>query len=313
MEEHLMRLQHFLATAPTTFSHSDICKRFNLPVGNGNEYISCIYWKGNFFITGTDIVKILSFRFMVIGRNILNQKKFEEGIFSDLRNLKPGVDSVLEEARSEFLELLYKNGCVRTQKKQKVFFWYSVPHEVLFKDALDRDVKRETMVNGGTSAGSFHHLHHANGIMMQPHHLLHLNSTANNAAFQPQPHLHNLPIGAGSVGMMMPPSKIMGDTMMMMPNISSVAGVGNPVVGGEYFLPNCTIDPLNHVNMQAFTQQYSSENNCQNALEVSIGGNPLTSTTNSLMSNSSCTNEQMNIVFDDPAFQELFDHVFSTK
>jgi hypothetical protein len=70
-------------------------------------------------------------------------KKFEEGIFSDLRNLKPGVDAILEEPRSEFLEMLYKNNCIRTQKKQKVFFWFSVPHDRLFIDALERDHKRE--------------------------------------------------------------------------------------------------------------------------------------------------------------------------
>jgi len=71
-------------------------------------------------------------------------KKFEEGIFSDLRNLKPGIDATLEGPRSEFLEFLYKNGCIRTQKKQKVFFWYSVPHDALFCDALERDLRRES-------------------------------------------------------------------------------------------------------------------------------------------------------------------------
>lgn len=35
-------------------------------------------------------------------------KKFEEGIFSDLRNLKPGIDATLEDPRSDFLEFLYK-------------------------------------------------------------------------------------------------------------------------------------------------------------------------------------------------------------
>ena len=76
---------------------------------------------------------------------MVNTKKFEEGIFSDLRNLKPGTDASLEEPKSEFLDLLYKNNCIRTQKKQKVFYWFSVPHDRLFLDALERDLKREKM------------------------------------------------------------------------------------------------------------------------------------------------------------------------
>jgi hypothetical protein len=55
----------------------------------------------------------------------------------------------LEEPKSPFLELLYKNKCIRTQKKQKVFFWYSVPYDRLFQDVLKRDRKRE--LNGKKS------------------------------------------------------------------------------------------------------------------------------------------------------------------
>ena len=47
--------------------------------------------------------------------------------------------------QSDFLELLFKHGCIRTQKKQKVFYWFSVPHDRLFLDALDRDLKREKL------------------------------------------------------------------------------------------------------------------------------------------------------------------------
>lgn len=113
---------------------------YTLPNG---DVISCIFWQGRHYITGTDIVKILLFRFHHIGRQVLNTKKFEEGVFSDLRNLKPGVDAVLEDPKSPFLEYLYKNNCIRTQKKQKVFFWYKVPHDALFRDAIERDLKRE--------------------------------------------------------------------------------------------------------------------------------------------------------------------------
>ena len=104
-----------------------------------------------FHITGTDIVRCLAFRFQAFGRPVKNAKKFEEGIFSDLRNLKSGTDASLEEPKSPFLDFLYKNNCIRTQKKQKVFYWYSVPHDRLFLDALERDLKREKMAQEPTT------------------------------------------------------------------------------------------------------------------------------------------------------------------
>ena len=70
--------------------------RFLLPSG---EYVSCVLWSGLYHITGTDIVRALVFRFEAFGRPVRNMKKFEEGIFSDLRNLKPGNDACLEEPK----------------------------------------------------------------------------------------------------------------------------------------------------------------------------------------------------------------------
>ena len=93
----------------------------------------------------------MAFRFQAFGRPVKNSKKFEEGIFSDLRNLKAGTDATLEEPKSPFLDFLYKNNCIRTQKKQKVFYWYSVPHDRLFLDALERDLKREKMGQEATT------------------------------------------------------------------------------------------------------------------------------------------------------------------
>ncbi|KAJ1558281.1 homeodomain transcription factor ste12 [Nowakowskiella sp. JEL0078] len=141
-------LRNFLMTANKDWDTSSEMRRFKLPSG---EFISCVYWKSRFFITGTDIVRGLVFRFESFGRPVKNMKKFEEGVFSDLRNLKPGVDATLEEPRSEFLELLYKFNCIRTQKKQKVFNWFSVPHDRLFLDALERDLKRESSGVDATS------------------------------------------------------------------------------------------------------------------------------------------------------------------
>lgn len=136
----LNRLRQFLSCVTGSFADGELIKRFTMPNG---DHISCIKWRESFYITGTDIVKILFFRFALSGKTINNHKKFEEGIFSDLRNLKPGIGSILEEPKSPFLEFLHRNGCIRTQKKQKVFFWNAVNHEQLFTDALERAMRRD--------------------------------------------------------------------------------------------------------------------------------------------------------------------------
>jgi transcription factor STE12 len=116
---YLDRLKFFLATAPshwdnnnnnTTSSSSSssqdpnhsnpnphpLLNRFPLP---SSEYVTCVLWCGLYHISGTDIVRALTFRFEAFGRPVRNVKKFEEGVFSDLRNLKPGVDACLEEPK----------------------------------------------------------------------------------------------------------------------------------------------------------------------------------------------------------------------
>ncbi|KAF8904924.1 STE like transcription factor-domain-containing protein [Mucidula mucida] len=160
---HLDRLKFFLATAPSGWEKNAAAgpssytpdpanpalNRFLLPT---QEFVTCVLWNGLYHITGTDIVRALIFRFEAFGRPVRNMKKFEEGVFSDLRNLKPGVDACLEEPKVRFLSafiaisrLAFKYQCIRTQKKQKVFYWFSVPHDRLFLDALERDLKREKM------------------------------------------------------------------------------------------------------------------------------------------------------------------------
>ncbi|CAK7264266.1 Transcription factor mst12 [Sporothrix epigloea] len=141
-------LKYFLISAPVDWPPEHYIRRFLLPTG---EYVSCVLWNGLFHISGTDIIRCLSFRFQAFGRPVKNSKKFEEGVFSDLRNLKSGTDASLEEPKSPFLDFLYKNNCIRTQKKQKVFYWYSVPHDRLFLDALERDLKREKMSQEATT------------------------------------------------------------------------------------------------------------------------------------------------------------------
>ena len=112
---HLDRLKFFLATAPSRWNadEPDDTDPSSIPVGHpssthpalnrfllpNQEYVSCVLWSGLYHITGTDIVRALVFRFEAFGRPVRNMKKFEEGVFSDLRNLKPGTDACLEEPK----------------------------------------------------------------------------------------------------------------------------------------------------------------------------------------------------------------------
>ena len=134
-------LDLFLATAPVNWHENQVIRRYFLNKEEG--FVSCVYWNNLYFITGTDIVRCIAYKMCHIGRQIVDRKKFEEGVFSDLRALKCGSQAVLENSRSPFLKFLHRNQCLRTQKKQKVFIWFSVPHEKLFADVLERDFKRE--------------------------------------------------------------------------------------------------------------------------------------------------------------------------
>lgn len=134
-------LDLFLVTAPVNWHENQVIRRYFLNKEEG--FVSCVYWNNLYFITGTDIVRCIAYKMGHIGREIIDRKKFEEGIFSDLRALKCGTHAVLENSRSPFLKFLHRNQCLRTQKKQKVFFWFSVPHNKLFADVLERDLKRE--------------------------------------------------------------------------------------------------------------------------------------------------------------------------
>ncbi|KAF7345230.1 hypothetical protein MSAN_01899600 [Mycena sanguinolenta] len=155
---YLNRLKDFLATAPSRWhvegeggeDPSDLAQitptshpalnRFLLPT---QEYVS-------------PNADFSPFGLQAFSRPVRNMQKFEEGVYSDLRNLKPGVDACLEEPKSPFLDLLFKYQCIRTQKKQKVFYWFSVPHNRLFLDALERDLKREKMgLEPTTQVGPF--------------------------------------------------------------------------------------------------------------------------------------------------------------
>lgn len=119
------------------------CKKFELPE-SGGESISCVFWDGQYYITGTDIIKVIIYKLRAENIFVTKDtiKKFEEGVFSDLRYLKPGVGARLEEARSEFLAWLCRHGAIRTQKKQKVYLWEQVDWTKLVSDARDRWFKQ---------------------------------------------------------------------------------------------------------------------------------------------------------------------------
>lgn len=135
-------LKYFLATAPVNWQENQIIRRYYL--NNDQGFVSCVFWNNLYYITGTDIVKACLYRMQKFGRKVIQRKKFEEGIFSDLRTLRCGVDATLEQPKSPFLSFLFRNMCLKTQKKQKVFFWFSVRHDKLFADALERDLRRES-------------------------------------------------------------------------------------------------------------------------------------------------------------------------
>lgn len=142
-------LDLFLVTAPVNWHENQVIRRYFLNKEEG--FVSCVYWNNLYFITGTDIVRCIAYKMYHIGREIVDRKKFEEGIFSDLRALKTGTHSILENSRSPFLKFLHRNQCLRTQKKQKVFFWFSVPHNKLFADVLERDLKKELSNQSATT------------------------------------------------------------------------------------------------------------------------------------------------------------------
>ena len=224
-------LKKFLASAPQLWTKSDDPPIRSYQLSNtSGDTISCIFWRGKFFITGTDIVKILLFRFSQAGRPVLNAKKFEEGIFSDLRNLKSGTEAILEEPKSEFLDFLFRHGCIRTQKKQKVFFWNCVPHESLFLDAIERDFKRE---------GS---LYHMNMMMNHTRYLQKQVAMMQATAIQQQ-----------YTGMAPPAPQ-------MMPNSSSrSSSFSNPPPSSSLY-PQPQPQPIQQFSPQS-SQQYSSVQN----------------------------------------------------
>jgi hypothetical protein len=133
-------LKCFLYNAPLEIENNSENKISEFIFQN-NEKIHCILWNKNYFITSTDILRVLYYRFHLYGRPIVNSRKFEEGVFSDLRRVKK---TMLEEPHSELLNFLFFHNAVRSKKKQRLFFWDSISHDDLFIQALQKELKRES-------------------------------------------------------------------------------------------------------------------------------------------------------------------------
>ncbi|KAE8228343.1 hypothetical protein CF326_g6728 [Tilletia indica] len=147
------------APYPAKLPAMPIFHRFPLPTNNFDEpdqgigevggsaqdhaFVSCVLWNGQMWLTGTDICRIVRFRFEAFGRKIVNINKFHEGIYSDLRNIKAGAGASCEEPKSPFLEALYIYETIQSAKRQKTFQWFPIAmHDQLFLDQLSRDYER---------------------------------------------------------------------------------------------------------------------------------------------------------------------------
>jgi uncharacterized Zn-finger protein len=108
---------------------------FNLCSEDSNEFISSFYWNEDYYISVIDILKITKFQLKLLGYKIIKQKKFEGYIFSILRSIK---NFKCETSNSKLLNLMYIGNCIRTQKKQKIFYWNNFPHEEIFYEFLDK-------------------------------------------------------------------------------------------------------------------------------------------------------------------------------
>jgi hypothetical protein len=130
-------LRNFISSASNDWNEGEECRRFTV----FGDCITCAKWNGHSLVSGVDIVKVIGamYRLANMGGSPVDRRKFEEGITSDLRSLKVGVHAILEEANSNLLDFLYRINSVRTHKRQKIFFWNTVPFEKLYHDAAERE------------------------------------------------------------------------------------------------------------------------------------------------------------------------------
>lgn len=134
-------IKHFFDGVPTRRTSHLPKDCYTLRLSN-NQFVTCVYWNGRFLMSGNDIAKIVSFRLWCRGITFPSVRKLEEGVVSDLRPFKPGQACLLEEGRSELLWYLREIGSVKTLKRQKIFVLEKIPHDGLFKNAVERELLR---------------------------------------------------------------------------------------------------------------------------------------------------------------------------
>lgn len=157
--DEIAALAQFIKEGPERASRSLACKKvgdlrgahskFLLPTTG--EAIHCVAWEERHYITSFDIIKILKVLVVDDGTGKMfdgiidtADKKFEENVFSVLRQLKVGVNARLEEARSDMLDWLQRHDCIRTQKKQKIFYWCDVNFFVMAREIRNRCMRNGT-------------------------------------------------------------------------------------------------------------------------------------------------------------------------
>lgn len=130
-------LINFTKTATHEWGRNEKSRRFTAL----GEFTVCVAWKGRFMISGSHVMRTITalYRLKNMGKPLMDRRRFEEGIYSDLRCLKTGVDALLEESNSELIKYLYKLNACRTHKRQKIYYWESVPFQSLLQNALERD------------------------------------------------------------------------------------------------------------------------------------------------------------------------------
>ncbi|GAA6026916.1 hypothetical protein JCM8202_000106 [Rhodotorula sphaerocarpa] len=133
MEIAAAHLSNFLSSAPDQLApHPSQCADVDftycsLALPPSGDEVSCIRWLGAYYMTGTDVVKVLAFRLRSSGVPLPEHKLLKRDVVSRLRPIKAGRGMLLEPTNHDL---------VATRKVQKLFSWYAVPHDQLFDLAV---------------------------------------------------------------------------------------------------------------------------------------------------------------------------------
>ena len=91
-------LSSFLRTGPKPVQVGKPVTVYEHSLGDESSVL-CFVRDGRWFMSGRGVVDCVAYRLLATGTTISDHKKFESGIFSDLRNLRQGIDYQLEPAK----------------------------------------------------------------------------------------------------------------------------------------------------------------------------------------------------------------------